>query len=484
MRKPQMVESVSNLHPNQFNSPSQDTGLVSKDGYEIISSLKLYIPRNIDIDRLLEENPPNFNYHRDSFVYILSLITSIYTSNRDKIELNNGYTPINKKLLQRRIHEYRKYIEYLKHYGIIEENRQYIPSKTSMGLKLSSFYTSASPNRCSLVPIVITKWTLIKSILYLNTKDNIQLTDDLDYLRKWFDDKLEVDFESGVAYLNELSRQETNEGKTENLALRYNSRLLPFLKLKNNDNSFYVDSTGFRLHTNLTQMMGKLRKFIKYDGKRLCAIDIVNSQPYLSIALLDNEIFSRNNICNKIINPSLIELPNYPIMLVEKIKIVKDAPDVLLFKETVSSGRFYESFGELLVENNLVENVHENELRNLAKEITFSSIYSPNTSIAYNKPMQLFKRLFPNVFKIFKLIKKGNGNHPAFAICLQRLEAELVLHKVCKRISEEKPEIPIFTLHDSVITTEENVEYVKEIMHNILKDNIGIAPMLKVERWE
>ena len=49
-----IVESVSNLHLNQINSPSQDRELVSKDGYERISSLTLYVPANIDIDRLVE----------------------------------------------------------------------------------------------------------------------------------------------------------------------------------------------------------------------------------------------------------------------------------------------------------------------------------------------------------------------------------------------------------------------------------------------
>ena len=156
----------------------------------------------------------------------------------------------------------------------------------------------------------------------------------------------------------------------------------------------------------------------------------------------------------------------------------------MIFKESVSSGRFYETFGRLLVENELTENAPENILRAKAKEITFSSIYSPNTSISYNEPMKLFKSQFPSVFEIFKIIKQGNNNHPAFSICLQRLEAELVLHKICKKISEDRPNVVIFSLHDSIITTEENVEYVKSVMYNVLKDNIGIAPNFKVERWE
>lgn len=473
-----IVESVSNLHSNQVDSPSQDTGLVSKDGYKIISSLTLYVPRNIDIDRLLFENPPDFNYDRDYFVYILHLITSIPAGKRDIIDANHGFIPINRKFLQNRIHGYKKYIDYLSRAGVIVEHRQYIPSKFSMGLKFSEVCSSR------VAPVTITKWTLIKNIVYLNRYYNEDLTEDLSYLKSWFDIKLEIDFDNGVRFLNELSQQENDSGNTENLLLRYNCRLLPFLKLKNGEYPFYVDNTGFRLHTNLTQMLSGLRKFIKHDGKILCAIDISNSQPFLAISLLDDEIFIRNNLSDKIINPKLISNINYPIMLVEKIRRIKNAPDVILYKRYVSSGRFYENFGRILVENGLIENASDSILRAKAKEITFSSIYSPNTSIGYNESIKLFKRQFPNVFEIFKTIKQGQNNHRAFSICLQRLEAELVLHKICKRISEERPDVVIFSIHDSIITTEDNVEYVKSVMYNVLEENIGASPTFKVERWE
>lgn len=471
-----IVESVSNLHSNQENSPSQDTGLVSKDGYEIISSLTLYIP--VDIDRLLLEKPPDFRFKRDYFVYIMHIINSIPARKRDIIDSNNGYTPINRKFLQARIHGYKNYIEYLKEVEVIEENRQYIPGKSSMGLKFKPAY-----NNC-IVPVTISKWSLIKNIIYLNKNYNVEQTEELTYLKKWFNNKLEVDYEGGINYLNQLSEEEINSDNSQNLMLRYNSRLLPFIKLKNSEHPFYVDNTGFRLHTNLTQMLSGLRKFIKYDGKTLCAIDICNSQPYLAISLLDDVIFNRNNLDTKITNPQLTSNINFPIMLVEKIRSIKNAPDVLLFKEYVSNGRFYENFGSMLVENGLIEDSEESILRNTAKEITFTSIYSSNNSIGHNQSIKLFKRQFPNVFEIFKTIKQGHNNHPAFSICLQRLEAELVLLKICKKISIERPEVAIFSLHDSIITTEDNVDYVQSVMYNVLKENIGVAPNFKVERWE
>ena len=472
------VRPVSNSHYNQSSSPSLETELVSRDGYKIISSLTLYIPERIDIDRVLARQPPNFSYHRDYFVYILHLITAIPSRKRDIIEKNDGFTPINRKVLQKRLHSYKKYIEYLKEVGLVQERSYYKPSETSMGLKITTQYESV------VRPVIITKWTLIKSIVYLHRTYNTEITEELSYLRRCFNDDIEVDYEGGIEYLNQLYTEEVTNSEITNEQLRYNSRLLPLTRLKDRSYSFYVDNKGNRLHTNITQMMSGLRKFITYQGKKLCAIDIKNSQLYLAITLLDDELFISNNISSKLINPILLTNPLFPNMVVDFIRSIKNAPDVLLFKEWVSSGFFYERFGEKLVERGILENLPEHELREAAKEITFSSIYSPNTSLAYNEAMQLFKVIFPNVFEVFKLIKRGHNNHPTLSVCLQKLEAELVLHKACKIISEEKPDVLMLTLHDSIITTEDNVEYVQSVLYSVLRNNIGVPPNLKIERWE
>lgn len=476
--RPNKVESASSLHYNPSNSPSQDAGLVSKDGYERISSLTLYTPENINIDRLLQENPPEMDLKRDCLVYIIHLVTAIPSRKRDILDEIDGFTPINRKLLQKRIHGYKKHIEYLKKIEVLIERNIYCPGKYSMGLKISNRYESR------LVPVEITSWTLIKNIVYLNKTYNTETTDELFFLNNWFNDKIEVNYDNGVKFLNKLYMEELFQPEINDERLRYNCRLLPLLKLKNKEFSFYVDNTGNRLHTNFTQIMSPLRKFIKYDGKGLCAVDIKNSQLYLSIALLDDEIFNTNNISDLITNPQLLSNPNYPIMVVEKIKEIKNEPDVILFKKHASEGKFYNYFGEKLVENELIENMPEAELRALAKEITFSSIYSSNQAIGFKREIRLFKQLFPNVYKIYSLIKKGRNNHPALSICLQKLEAKLVLHKACKIIATIRPSIPIFTLHDSIITTEDNVEFVEKVLCNVLKIKIGVKPPLKLERWE
>ena len=64
-----------------------------------------------------------------------------------------------------------------------------------------------------------------------------------------------------------------------------------------------------------------------------------------------------------------------------------------------------------------------------------------------------------------------------------RWEADLVLKKICGRIADERPDIPLFTLHDSVITTEKHVGYVRSVMSHVLEEWMGASPALKIESW-
>jgi hypothetical protein bacD2_16835 len=67
---------------------------------------------------------------------------------------------------------------------------------------------------------------------------------------------------------------------------------------------------------------------------------------------------------------------------------------------------------------------------------------------------------------------------------LQSIESEIILHRCCKRIWEEgNPQVPVFTIHDSIATTTEHVEWVKGIMQEELTNAIGVSPSLTIEHW-
>lgn len=81
-------------------------------------------------------------------------------------------------------------------------------------------------------------------------------------------------------------------------------------------------------------------------------------------------------------------------------------------------------------------------------------------------------------------LKSGKGTHRTLACVLQNFEANLILHIACKKISKLNPDIPLFTLHDSIITIPRYQTLVEHIMNETLSNGVGFPPVLKVERWE
>ena len=95
---------------------------------------------------------------------------------------------------------------------------------------------------------------------------------------------------------------------------------------------------------------------------------------------------------------------------------------------------------------------------------------------------QFFKEVYPNVYEVFKIIKSKKKE--VLPILLQAIEAELVLNRIVPRITKERPYLPIFTLHDSVVTTQGNEEYIKQIILEESKKMLGFEPKLKKEDWD
>ncbi|MCA6068730.1 hypothetical protein JI747_016300 [Chryseobacterium sp. RG1] len=461
-----------------------------KGNRELPKKLSLYIPQNFDIDKLVKDNPPTFKYHRDYFIYLIHLITDIPIRNKDE---NMFYVPFYSSLIQRRVREYRKYLDYLVSNNVLIENRQYIVGSKSRGFRFHINYQT------EIKHIYITKRPLIKSILkfiHLDKFDNneiiIENNEELSYLLKWFNGKLDIDFASAKNYLQHLYEIEKRShniftsDKPCNAMGRYNSRYMVLLKLKRQEFLHTIDSTAGRLHTILTQLKGDLRQFVTYDGKPLVAVDITNSQPYLSTVLFNEEKFKENNILStvKLYNKSYHSNNNkqnfLPYYVSKNVKNAYKSESTNHYIDIVKSGQLYEEFGKILLSKGIITD--EEPVRTQAKTIIFSSIFSPNQSIAYNQSMVIFKDSFPDVYEIYRQIKQGQ--HRTLACLLQNVEAKLVLHTACKIIAENEPEIPIFTLHDSIITTSGNEQYVFKVLYDVLLNGIGIPPTLKFERWE
>ncbi len=484
-----MLRNISTLiaplnHNGSETQQNPDSATQVIGNKELPKKLTLFIPENLDIDELVRKNPPNFKYHRDCFIYLAHLVTDIPSRNKDD---KMDYVPFFSALIQRRIRDYRKYLNYLVENNVLLEKEQYIVGKISKSFKFTSAYNF--PIKATF----ITKPTLIKSILNFIVLENsladnciVDENQDFDYLSKWFNDKLTVDYYSAKKYLEDLYKQEEKDFFSGHNAMqRFNSRYIVLLKLHRKEFTYTIDNTAGRLHTILTQIKGDLRQFIRYDNNNLVAVDITNSQPYLSTVLFNQKKFEKNNIQSiiKLYNKSFLTQDRFnplPYYVSKNVKNASESENVKQYIEIVKSGQLYEEFGKILLTKGIITD--DTSIRKQAKTIIFSSIFSPNQSIAYNQSMVIFKEYFPDVYEIYRSIKQNE--HRTLACLLQNLEAKLVLNTACKIISQLKPEMPLFTLHDSIITTSGNEQLVYEVLYDVLLNAIGIPPTLKFERWE
>jgi len=175
---------------------------------------------------------------------------------------------------------------------------------------------------------------------------------------------------------------------------------------------------------------------------------------------------------------------NNTIMIHEPLQGI-DYNDVMLYVELVKKGQFYEYFQDILNKYRASVSGKSSQLNRVAvKKTTFFVFHSSNFKYGQKSAWakRVFNQHFPHVYQLFKEFKKNDNKR--LAIVLQAIETELVLKKAALRISRERRRLPIFTIHDSIVTTEGNEEYVKSVLEDEIRKAVGVAPPLSVEYWK
>lgn len=442
--------------------------------------MKQCIPANLDIEKLLLDNLPMFKNYRDNFIHILHLITEIPARNKALYD-EDGWVPINAKILQKRIRNYKLYLDYFVRYDVLERNNQYIPGQKSRKYRFTLKYRTI----CKTVEI--DKYTLIKNISSRKERQKFSKEKNYPYLSKYFNGDLSIDFDAASEYLFQRYKNDCKKG-VKNPALKYNIAMLSAAKIRDREYYFHVDQTVNRLHTNLTACKSGLRKFITYLGKDLVSIDLVNSQPWISTILLGPKFYEKEssypffNIYNISSSSNLIPFFPSPHIMLVKNEVILDGvakEDTQFYIENVINGTLYEYLTYEIKKRRGVEINDRKEI----KKIIFTVLFSDNRFIGQQEAWakKMFRDIFPTVYAVFKAFKKSNSAN--LPILLQRMESKLILDYVSKRISREKPNMPIFTIHDSVVCPVGKEYYVKEVLIQECIKCLGIAPSIRYEYW-
>jgi len=257
-------------------------------------------------------------------------------------------------------------------------------------------------------------------------------------------------------------------------------------------------------------MRSIIRNAITYKGQKLVSIDIKNSQPYLSTLLLNRNfwitakkepkkdaflsisfdepkiLYSTSFKDIKGSKSNHININNINNNNIVPYTMLGDMENALLqqgfdhYIQLVVSGKFYEYLEEVFKMHLGVGYADRKEV----KSAVFQVLFTDNRFLGQDdaKPKKLFQKLFPAVYDIFSKIKSKDKS--ILPRLLQSIESYLIVDVISNRIATELPNAPIFTIHDSIATTEEYVDAVELIMEEELCNAIGYPPKLKKEPWE
>ena len=445
------------------------------------------IPSTIDLNSILAKDPPIFKkgYKVDYFYYFIELL-SIKMEYND-LDGNKGFINLSAKIMQGVVHNYNEYLEYLIKHRVIRTDKKYIVGRKSMGYILNGL-----DHDSEIVLVKISDFIIRKKRAKEYTANELEkkkVSSKYPYLTKWFNDKLQIDAEGAKAKIEELFPQlkgairGVRKGKASRMTKKYCAKLA-VQKLVNQDYYYSVDDNVGRFHSNLTNIKKELRHYITYDGETLVNVDIKNSQPLLSSILFDPSFYSQTK-------PRYINLYNIPssfeyltnnnkytyshtiIMLVKTLQKV-DNKEVKQYLRMAKSGNFYKELSKAMYPKLAFD-------KGRMKELTYKVFFSSNKSIQgmNNLSKRQFRMKFKSIYGMFAAIKRKD--HRALSHILQRIESEIMIQNVCKRISIEHPTLPIFTIHDSVLTTDGNQEYVAKIIKEEAFKITGLKVSLGIE---
>ena len=117
-------------------------------------------------------------------------------------------------------------------------------------------------------------------------------------------------------------------------------------------------------------------------------------------------------------------------------------------------------------------------VRDWIKEEFFQMIYGKNS---FRSPLKDdFRELFSGVAQVMQVHKRRD--YRFLPRLMQNIEANFVINGLCRRLMRELPEAPVFTIHDSLLTTGQYVQAFQEV---ILEEfaRLGLQPTLHVKDY-
>ncbi|EPR73443.1 hypothetical protein ADIWIN_1473 [Winogradskyella psychrotolerans RS-3] len=420
--------------------------------------------------------------------YIMNLLYYIPLSSDEKYE--DGWIPICSQALVR-IKGYKRYINFLQDKDFL--NKKCIEYSTSSNT--CKKYKIGDAYRKHLIDF---HW-LEDNSRFIKKSNEIKISrmsvadDKCPHLTKWFNPELlSIDSLSALKYIRDTYIKDSQIKKK-------NKRIFIVKSIQNKCWSYSREGLDNRLHSIFTAIPKDLRKYVKYNNEQLISLDIKNSQPFIYASIL-----------NQIINPSINLLNNYlsneyntlHVSIMSDLLNSDQYNEIQIFINKVLDGTFYEHFGDILYKEGLIskdineecyigmpkrirgvwvrKHTNYDNLRKVSKDVVMQILFSSEKHSS--EFITVFKRHYPELYRVIQFIKKENEKN-FFPVLLQNIEADCILDHCTRLISSKHPMMPLFTIHDSIVTTESYETILKEEFNRLLSIYFGLKPRLESEVW-
>ncbi|MBL7683835.1 MAG: hypothetical protein JNK00_10785 [Flavipsychrobacter sp.] len=461
---------------------------------------KMMIPKNLKIDNLIGRYSTNKieGFHLDKVYFICFSIYQMmmYLDEHQKYPGKDKcyYVPLQASILKKHLgNKYTKIVNWMKKAGIIQTDKSWQNSVTSKGFRLTDKYLGSGK-----------KWVTVTYEPFLKRKKRIERINNwplekrvVGMLQKWFDTgALKIDVAAADNELKKYKQQELDAQKKANrikVQVRYMSRMSAVYSLSEKRYNIVQDSYGYRVHTPLTQLKKELRCFVTYNNEKLVQLDIKNSQLFFMCYLLNEDNWKikganrekksniwksinshregqNNTISNTIMFPDSAKSLTGECF--QKNEFVKNACEGSLYESIVSA--YYNAQDEVIG-------------RKEVKQVLLGQIFCNPDRDKYfffgknSRTWECFQTLYPDVATIIDTIKRHN--HKYMSMLLQRIESTAMLSYVCKNIQKHNKDIPLFTIHDCLVTTINHKMTVEALMINSIEEFTGLKPTLDITYW-
>jgi hypothetical protein len=386
-----------------------------------------YSPANLDLEARLPDGERKWIRYYRAFI---DLLYRLPPEDAGWVRIKQAY--LRNLIPQQRIETI---LPWLIGEGIVQQHRQYIPGILARKYRLRRQYRRAAFEKLTVPEKYAAKLNRIAKEFGII----IPPGDHYRKLYKWLQ-ALTIDGDAALSYVASLplDDQTNRDPAVCNLIER---RL-----------TFRPDAFGLRLHTNISFLAEDLRQFLRIDGQPLVNVDISCSQPYFLAAYL------------KYLHSGGVS-SFFPSFCVPFVSPGYDED----FVETALAGTLYEK----------IQKCAGLDSRKAAKDAVFAAMFARNKPFL-TKEERAFAAAFPKTFAACREIKRGD--HRNLAQLLQRTESRLILEGVCMEIVRARPEIPIYTIHDSIMTVEKYAEFVKQTII-LLASTLGLVPRVNITSY-